>query len=258
MKRKHYAIPYSVFLAVFVIIPIFIVLYYAFTNAEGHISFENIAKIFEKNSPALVTLWDSVKLCVITTLICLILGYPLAYFMSNKKYINSPIIVLLFLLPMWINFLLRTIAMKSILDMLGSTNDYFNTVVGMVYDFLPFMVLPIYTMLVKMDKSLIEASVDLGCRPFQTMYKVVIPLSLPGVISGSIMVFMPALSSYAVSDILGGGKLTLFGNIIDREFMLNSGSGGYNYGSALSLILLMVIGVSLIFNKDKGKGGEAL
>ena len=243
IKRKHLGIPYMVFLALFIIIPLFVILYYAFTNANGHFTFANFGKFFtdfESVSAFLYSIWIG----LLTTVICLIIGYPIAYILSTKKYFKSGIIVVLFILPMWINFLLRTLATREIFTFLDLPFGELTAVIGMVYNFLPFMILPIYTTLVKMDKSYIEAAQDLGANTFNVFVKVIIPMSVPGILSGVIMVFMPTISTFVISDLLTRNTMQLFGNLINLYF---TGTPYWNYGAALSFIMLIIIGVAMFF-----------
>lgn len=253
MKRKHLAIPYAVFLVVFVIIPLFIVVYYAFSSPSGGITFGNFIKAFAEMN-ALKILLRSLLFALLTSVICFFIAYPVAFILSNPKFNRSYITVLLFVLPMWINFLLRTLAIRNIFEIFGVKRGYVPALIGTVYDFLPFMILPIYTTLSNIEKSLTEASADLGAAPVRTFFKVTLPLSMPGVISGVIMVFMPTVSSFAIPDLLGR-DLTLFGKMIDIGFT----NGSRYVGSAMSLIMLILVGASVfIANRfAKKQGGIA-
>lgn len=244
ISRKHFAIPYAVFLVLLVVIPLILVLVYAFFDESGRFTLSNFAVIFADGTIAVFL--KSLGVAALTTVICIALGYPVAYILSQKKYGFPKIVIFLFVLPMWINFLLRTLATKFLFEYIGIRAGYFTVLFGMVYDFLPFMILPIYTMLKSIDKSLIEASQDLGASPNKVFLKTIIPLSLPGVISGILMVFMPSMSTLAISDILSNNKIKLFGNFIDLWFRYDS----WNIGSAMSIILLLMIGLSMwISNK---------
>lgn len=251
--KKYSAFPYVIWTALFILLPLVLILYYSLTVKNGVtgelvFSLANYVNLFH---PLYLKVFaNSIYLAGLATLICLILGYPMAMIISKMKH--SQTVLLLFILPMWMNFLLRTYSWMAILGRNGFINRllsllgvqlellYNNNAVllGMVYNFLPFMVLPIYTILVKMDKSLIEAAYDLGCPPWLTFYKVIFPLSLPGVISGVTMVFMPAVSTFVISDLLGGGQSVLIGNLVQEQFMKVN---NWSFGSAISVILMLFI-----------------
>ena len=251
--RKHLAIPYAVFLVVFVIIPLFIIVYYALSSQTGGFTINNFIKAFAEMN-ALKILLRSLLFALLTSIICFLIAYPVAFILSNPKFNRSYVTVLLFVLPMWINFLLRTLAIRNIFEVFGVSRGYIPALLGTAYDFLPFMILPIYTTLANIDKSLAEASADLGATPARTFFKVTFPLSLPGVISGTIMVFMPTVSSFAIPQILGK-NLVLFGEMIDIGFT----NGSRYVGSAMSLIMLILVGASVfVANKfAKKQGGIA-
>lgn len=243
-SRKQLCIPYGVFLACFVIIPLLLILFYAFTDKNGHISLGNFVAFF--TSPTtLTTVIISILLALATTLICLILAYPVAYILAKSKLNKSGTLLLLFILPMWINFVLRAMAMKDLLTLIGvfELNNYVNTVIGMVYDYLPFMIMPIYTVLIKMDKSLIEASKDLGANSFHTFTDIIFPLSTPGIASGITMVFMPTMTCYVISDTFGNGLITIVGKLIDEQFTTFQ---NWNMGSAIAMVLLAIMLVSML------------
>lgn len=243
-SRKQLCIPYGVFLACFVIIPLLLILFYAFTDKNGHISLGNFVAFF--TSPTtLTTVIISILLALATTLICLILAYPVAYILAKSKLNKSGTLLLLFILPMWINFVLRAMAMKDLLTLIGvfELNNYVNTVIGMVYDYLPFMIMPIYTVLIKMDKNLIEASKDLGANSFHTFIDVIFPLSTPGIASGITMVFMPTMTCYVISDTFGNGLITIVGKLIDEQFTTFQ---NWNMGSAIAMVLLAIMLVSML------------
>ena len=252
IKRSAFSLPYLALSIVFVIVPLFIMLYYAFTDgATGGFTGANFVHFFSRPN-IMAVLGKSFLVALLTTVLCLLLAYPLALALSSKALNKKFIIVMLFVLPMWINSLLRTYAVKIVLYMMNVTNAWVAVTVGMVYDFFPFMLLPLYSVVSGMDKSLIEASQDLGASPLKTLFKVRIPLSLPGIISGVLMVFMPTVSTFAISDVLGDTSTYMFGNIINQWFR---NSGGWNIGSAYSFILLVLIAITvLIANKlTKGK-----
>ena len=270
MKNKRLlAGPYLFWSVSFVVIPLLVIVYYAFTTDEGGFTFANLAQITTPEN--LKALGISVLLSLISTLVCLVLAYPLAMILSQKQVSQTSFIVLIFILPMWMNFLLRTMAWQTLLEKNGVINsilslfhlpalEIINTpyaiVLGMVYNFLPFMVLPIYNVLIKIDSNVLNAARDLGANPVQTFVKVTFPLSIPGVISGITMVFVPALTTFVISDLLGGGKILLIGNVIEQSFKQNS---NWNVGSGLSLVLMVFIiaSMALVAKYDKGEGGTA-
>ncbi len=252
MKRNYLAYPYILWLFVFIFIPLVLVLYYSFLSTDGaSLTIENYKRFFD---PIYVQVFlRSVNLSLVATFICLLLGYPMAWIIANMEPEKRNFWVLLFVVPMWMNFLLRTYAWMTILENTGlintlliklglpSLNLIYNSqavVLGMVYNFLPFMVFPIYSVMVKIDKKLLEAAEDLGADKFNVFRKVVFPLSLPGVVSGAIMTFMPAVSTFAISRLLGGGKVTLIGNLVEQQFLLVN---DWYFGSALSIIMMSFI-----------------
>lgn len=248
LKRKHFALPYAAFMAIFVIIPLLFVLVFAFIDKEGHFTLSNFALIFADGT--FMVFLKSFGVALLTTVLCILLGYPIAFILSQKKYKFSNIFIFLFVLPMWINFLLRTLALKFLFEYVGIRAGYFTVICGMVYDFLPFMILPIYTMLKSLDPSLIEASQDLGASPNKVFIKTIFPMSIPGIISGTLMVFMPSLSTLAISDFMSNNKIKLFGNFIDMWFRYD----GWNIGSAMSLVLLIMIGLSMWISSKFSNG----
>ena len=265
-KRKLLTGPYLVWAVAFILIPLAVVLYYGLTNSDGQFTFENILAIGTvENFKALCL---SLLLSFISTLICLLLAYPLAMMLSNMKVSQTSFMVLLFILPMWMNFLLRTMAWQTLLEKNGVINQILsffhlppiqiiNTpgaiILGMVYNFLPFMVLPLYNVLSKLDRDVILAARDLGATPVYTFRKIIFPLSLPGVISGITMVFVPALTTFVISDLLGGSKILLIGNVIEQEFKQTN---NWNAGSALSMILMIFIVFSMFLMNKYDKEGE--
>lgn len=268
-KIKWLSYPYLLWMTGFIIIPLIMVVYYGLTSDEGSITLANIALITDAvNQKALLL---ALELSFISTVICLLLAYPLSIILSKTKLKSNSFIVLIIILPMWMNFLLRTIAWQNILERTGILNTVLtflhlpaltiiNTpaaiILGMVYNFLPFMVLPIYNVLVKIDNDVINAARDLGANTSQTFRKIIFPLSLPGVISGITMVFVPSLTTFVISSILGGSKIVLIGNVIEQQFRL----GNWNTGSGLSLVLMVFILLSMaILSKyDKGSEGSNL
>ena len=247
-SRKLLAIPYALFLAVFVIVPLFIVLYYAFTDDKGFTwnylllffndSGKGLAGFF--SSPTFQTIVRSLFISLMSTVICLLIAYPVAYIIANCKLKNKSTLLLLFIVPMWVNFVLRINALKELFVWLGTYNksdawNIVNTVIGMVYDFLPFMILPIYTTIIKIDKSYLEAAKDLGATGAKAFIKVTLPLSKSGIISGVSMVFLPSMTNYVVSNYLTYRNVKIFGKLIDDYFT----GGLWNDGSFVALVLLV-------------------
>ena len=247
-NRRTWAWPYVAFMVLLVVLPLILIGYYAFTDPQGGFTLRNFLQFFHKQE-AVNTFIYSLAIALITTIICLLLGYPAAYIMAMKSFRTPAVMAILFILPMWINFLLRTIATVELFHMFGLPLGEGALLFGMVYDFLPFMIYPIYNTLQKMDLSLIEAAKDLGARPKEVFTKVILPLSVPGIYSGIVMVFMPTVSTFAISELLTHNKITLFGSLIQRSF----GEGGiamWNYGAALSLIMLIIIGMTSFFGNN--------
>lgn len=266
MNRKLLSAPYLFWSALFIIVPLCMVFYYGFTDKTGAFTLENILAITTaEHSKAL---WEALKLAMISTVVCFVLAYPLAMILNGLNVNKNSFVVLIFILPMWMNFLLRTLAWQTLLEKTGVINsilsllhlprlNIINTpsaiVLGMVYNFLPFMVLPIYNVLVKIDGDLINAARDLGANGIQTFFKIILPLSLPGVISGITMVFVPALTTFVISKILGGSKILLIGNIIEQEF---TQTGNWNLGSGLSIVLMLFIILNMVISSVTDKGSE--
>lgn len=250
IKRTAFSMPYLALSIIFVVVPLLIMLYYAFTNLDGKFTFDNFAHFFSRPN-IMKVMGRSFLIALITTVGCFILAYPLALALSSSTLNRKAMIVMLFVLPMWINSLLRTYAVKIVLYMLDVTSPWVAVSIGMIYDFFPFMLLPLYTVLSGMDKNLVEASYDLGASPIKTLFKVKLPLSLPGIVSGVLMVFMPTVSTFAISDILGDSTTYLFGNIIDQWFGV---SGGWHIGSAYSFILLALIAITVVIANKLTKG----
>ena len=243
-SRKHLAIPYGIFLLLFVVFPLLLVVANAFTSNTGTFTFSNFIWFFTDNTN-LKTLLVSVLVGLFSTLACIIIGYPVAYIISKIKTKMQFTLLLLFIMPMWINFVLRAMAMKEILYLIGFLGkyDFLNTVIGMTYDYLPFMILPLYTTLIKRDRSLEEAAADLGASKYGVFTKVTFPLSMPGVMSGINMVFLPTMSCYVVSDTFGNGKITIIGKLIEEQFGV---AANWNYGSALALIMLVIMFITML------------
>ncbi len=270
-KRKWLALPYGVWAAGFIIIPLLMIIFFAFTDREtGAFTLKNFSEAFTFETAKALGL--SVLLSAVSTAICLVLAYPLAMILAGSKTGRTGFVLLIFILPMWMNFLLRTFAWQTLLEKNGVINSILsffglpplsiiNTpaaiILGMVYNFLPFMILPIYNALTRIDSSVLEAARDLGAGFWTTFARITLPLSVPGILSGITMVFIPALTTFVISDLLGGSKILLIGNVIEQDFkQLNN----WNTGSAVSLILMIFIVVSMIISAktDKEGGGTML
>ena len=276
-KLSRLAVPYVVWMALFTVIPIVIMVVYAFTTSSGGFTLDN----FSQMGTYAVVFGRSFKLALVATAICLLIGYPISCFMAREGARFQKIAMVLIMLPMWMNFLLRTYAWMSILENTGLLNrlfkaiglidlvnrifgtsfEYFpmiNTqgavVLGMVYNYLPFMILPIYSVIVKLDRSLIEAARDLGANNIQVFRRVILPLSLPGVLSGITMVFVPSVSTFAISKMLGGGTEMLLGDLIEQQFL----GGAYNpqLGAAISLVMMVIVVICMVVMNRFGEGEE--
>ena len=276
-KLSRFSVPYVVWMGIFVVAPIIIMVIYAFSNGEGGFTWDNFAQMGAYGSVFL----RSFKLALIATAICLLVGYPVSYLLSREGASFQRIAMVLIMLPMWMNFLLRTYSWMTILEnngllnqlfqklgiialynnITGSEIEYFSmigtqgaVVLGMVYNYLPFMILPIYSVIVKMDGSLIEAARDLGADNVTVFRKVILPLSLPGVLSGITMVFVPSVSTFAISRMLGGGTELLLGDLIERQFL----GGAYNpqLGAAISLVMMAVVVICMLVMNRFGEGEE--
>lgn len=264
--KKLLAGPYLVWMVGFIIIPLFLILYYGLTDKSGVFTLDNVTAIATpEHSKALIL---ALLLSFISTVVCLLLAYPLAMILRNRNVGQGSFIVFIFILPMWMNFLLRTLAWQTLLEKNGVVNtilsllhlptqSLINTpgaiVLGMVYNFLPFMVLPIYNVLCKIDDNVVNAARDLGADFFQTLTRIWIPLSVPGIISGITMVFVPALTTFVISSLLGGSKILLIGNVIEQEFTHGS---NWHLGSGLSLVLMVFILLSMAILAKYDKNGE--
>ena len=276
-KLSRFAVPYEVWMAIFVVAPIVIIVVYAFSSTDGGFSLENFVNMGEYTDVFL----RSFKLALIATAVCLLIGYPVSYWMSREGKSFQRTAMVLIMLPMWMNFLLRTYSWMTILENNGLLNQLFqkiglialynrvtgadveffqmiNTqgavVLGMVYNYLPYMILPIYSVIIKLDRSLIEAARDLGANSVMVFRKVILPLSLPGVLSGITMVFVPSVSTFAISRMLGGGTELLLGDLIERQFL----GGAYNpqLGAAISLVMMVIVLVCMIVMNRFGEGEE--
>lgn len=244
-RRRNWSIPYLLFLAFFVLAPLVLIVYYAFTSHEGQLTFANFRKFLEQPE-ALNTFIYSVGVALITTILCLLLGYPVAYLLSRMEPRKSRMLVILFILPMWVNFLIRTLATVALFDFLNLPLGEGALVFGMVYNFLPFMIYPIYNILLKTDQSLIEAAQDLGANPAQVFLRTTFPLSVPGIVSGILMVFMPVISTFAIAELLTINNIKLFGTTLQENIYY----GMWNYGAALSLIMLLLVGLTTFLQKN--------
>ncbi len=245
-KRSTWAVPYFVFLVLFVVLPLLLIAVYAFTDAYGSFTLSNITAFFTE--PKIVNSFlVSLEVALENTLICILIGYPAAYILADRKLNRSSLTAVLFILPMWINALMRTLATAEIFNSMGIGLGKGTLLFGLAYDYLPFMIYPIYTILSKMDRSYIEAAQDLGASPAKVFLKVTLPLSMPGVMSGVMMVFMPTVSTFAISEILTNNTIQLFGSIIQEQF----NNLMWNQGAALSLVMLIIIGLSTLLQKNK-------
>ena len=271
-SKNPFVYIYAVWSIVFVLLPLVILLgnsVLVTTGGESHFSMANFARVLDPLY--LKVIWRSLKLALLTTLICLILGYPMAMILAKSGIGKGSIMVILLIIPMWMNFLARTYAWMSLLDGAGILSTFLKSlglpglnvlytegavILGMVYNFLPFMILPIYSVLIKIDHSLIEAAEDLGAAPMKVFSKITLPLSVSGVITGITMVFLPAVSTFVISRLLGGGKVNMVGNLIETQFLTSSDWG---FGSALSVVVMVLILISMFimnrFGDDEQGGG---
>ncbi len=269
LLQRYAAAPHIVWSVLFIIVPLIFVAYYAFTD-NGSFTLSNISAFFTKDY--LLIFWKSVKLALIATAICLLMGYPIAYFITTCKPKTQRLLIILLMLPMWMNFLIRTYALMTLLQDTGILNSLLGVigiepihiigtetavVIGMVYDYLPYMILPIYSVMSKMDHRLIEAASDLGCNGFGVLRKVIFPLSLSGIISGVTMVFVPSISTFYISQKLGGVDTLLIGDVIEQHYIASN----YNMTASLSFVLMMILIIGLaIVNRytDNDEGGGML
>jgi spermidine/putrescine transport system permease protein len=268
MKAKSAAAPYIVWMSIFIIVPMILVVIFAFTDKSGNFTLKNIAEVGQYSNVFLRSIW----LGALATVISLALGYPLAYIISHINARRQSIMIMLVMLPMWMNFLLRTYAWMTLLEDNGIINNFLasigigkihmiNTsgavVLGMVYNYIPYMILPLYSVLTKIDSSVIEAAQDLGANQTEVFTKVIFPMSMPGVISGVTMVFVPAVSTFIISKMLGGGANLMIGDLIDMQFL--GSAYNPNLGSAISLVLMVLIlicmGIMNQFSEGENSGG---
>ncbi len=267
LLQRYAAAPHIVWAVLFIIAPLIFVAYYAFTDASGAFSLANVSAFFTEKY--LIIFFRSVRLALIATAICLLLGYPIAYFISRSKPKTQKVLILLLMLPMWMNFLIRTYAIMVLIQDTGIINSFLGNfgidpihilgtegavIIGMVYDYLPFMILPIYSVMSKLDNRLIEAASDLGCNGFAVLRKVIFPLSLSGVISGVTMVLVPSISTFYISQKLGGVDTLMIGDVIEQQYAASN----YNMTASLSLILMLILLVGLAvvnhYSDDDGGG----
>lgn len=267
-SHRFLALPFALWAALFIVLPLFFVLGTGLTDAAGNFTFANLSTVLQ--SEYLKALGLSVELALISTFICLVLAYPLCLILREKKESRGLLVFLLFLLPLWMNSLLTTMAWQTIMEKHGLINMFLaavglpevhliNTpaaiIIGMVYNFFPYMVLPLYVSISRIDESIIEAARDLGAGALQTLRHVLLPLSLPGIVSGSTMVFIPALTTFVISALLGGNKVLLVGNIIEQEF---TAAYDWQLGSALSMVLMVFIILNILLEAftDSGEQGK--
>lgn len=269
LLQRYAAAPHIVWSVLFVIAPLIFVAYYAFTDASGAFTTANVTAFFTEKY--LLIFFRSLKLAVIATLICLLLGYPIAYFISRSKPKTQKILILLLMLPMWMNFLIRTYAIMVLIQDTGIINSFLGNfgigpihilgteaavIIGMVYDYLPFMILPIYSVMAKIDTRLIEAASDLGCNGFGVLRKVILPLSKSGVISGLTMVLVPSISTFYISQKLGGVDTLMIGDVIEQQYTASN----YNMTASLSLILMLIllVGLAIVNHYSDGDSGGGM
>ena len=261
------AVPHMVWAVMFIVAPLLFVAYFAFTDAGGGFTFSNIELLSSYSHIFLVSICFS----LVATFFCLLIGYPLAFFMSRAKPSTQKLLTVLLMLPMWISLLIRTYSLMTLLDNGGLVNSLLGklgldpiamvgtggaVILGMIYDFLPYMVLPIYTSMQKLDNRYLEAAADLGCTPLQTMLRVVLPLTVPGIISGITMVFVPSISTFYISQKLGGGNFDLIGDTIERQFKYPS---TYHVGAAISLVMMILILISVaVMNRFSDEKGDMI
>ena len=249
--------PYALFMVLFVVLPLLLVVFYAFTDTNGNFTFSNWKEVFTEPYN-LKVIGRTFLLSGISTVVCLLIAYPIAYLLSNKKYNKNKILVYIFLLPMWINFVVRTMGLKDLLngvtklwfgENITSTHKYLSIVIGMVYDYLPFAILPLYNQMLKMDKNQIEAAADLGANPAQVFVKNIIPMTIPGIVSACMMTFMPTMSSFVIADYMSERSLMIIGGLINDWFNVSYSETANNVGSVISLMMLFIIGITLVIEK---------
>lgn len=255
--RGSLCMPYALFMLLFVIFPLLLIVFFAFTDENNHFTLSNWGTIFsEAHNWRIIGI--TFLIAAITTAICILIAYPVAFILSNKKYNKNKVLVYIFLLPMWINFVIRTIGLKALVNgisqaILGvdltATYPYLSIVIGMVYDYLPFAILPLYNQMLKMDKNQIEAAADLGANPAQVFVKTIIPMTIPGIVSACMMTFMPTMSSYVIANKMSEYSVQITGNLIELYFGTSTSEISNHVGSTLSLVMLAIIGVTLLIEK---------
>ena len=259
-NRKWLCMPYGVFLVLFIILPILLIFCYAFSDADGHFTLNNFIDVFSPDSSGTTfkVIGQSLGVAALTTVICILIAYPIAYILANSKFNKNAVLVYLFLLPMWINFVIRTVATKQLLIFFGldpAMHPWICSIIGMVYNYLPFAILPLYNTMLKLDKSQIEAAADLGASPVQVFFKTIVPMTIPGIVSAATMTFMPTMSSYVITDALSGRTIKLIGGQIEHQFLHSQ----LNVGSVYAIIMLALIGLSVVFENffsEKKKGAR--
>ena len=259
--RGSLVIPYALFMFLFVVLPLLLIVYYAFTDGDGNFNwFSNWQTVFLDPLNWRI-IGRTFLIAILTTVLCIVIAYPIALILSNKKFNKNAVLVYIFLLPMWINFVIRTMGLKALLIGLSkflfgsditSQNQviiFFMIVIGMVYDYLPFAILPLYNQMLKMDKNQIEAAADLGANPFQVFFKTIVPMTIPGIISAATMTFMPTMSSYVIANKMSGRTMSIIGNLIQGYFGESLSPISNHLGSVLSLVMLGIIGITIVFEK---------
>ena len=259
--RGSLSLPFFIFMLFFVVVPLILIVYFSLTDDQGHIYLDNWRLIFTSPDK-----WKTIRLtfeiAILTTVICILIAYPIAFILSNKKFNKNKILVYFFVLPMWVNFVVRTMALRDMANDMFDSLFHFQltakypvagTVAGMVYDYLPFAILPLYNQMLKMDKNQIEAAADLGANPVIVFFKVILPMTVPGIIAAATMTFMPTMSSYVVADQMGNGKVFIIGSLIENYVNTIHDN---NAASILSLVMLFIIGLSLVAEKFFSKKDE--
>lgn len=255
--RGSLSIPYATFMVLFVVLPLLLIIYYAFTDGNNNFSLMNWKIVFTDPLNWQI-IGRTVIIATVTTILCIVIAYPIALILSNKKFNKNAVLVYIFLLPMWINFVIRTVGLKALL--IGASNalfhfditaqyPYVSIVIGMVYDYLPFAILPLYNQMLKMDKNQIEAAADLGANPFQVFIKTIIPMTIPGIVSATTMTFMPTMSSYVIANKMSNRTKSIIGNLIQGYFGESLSANSNHIGSVLSIVMLAIIGLSIIAEK---------
>ena len=262
--RGSLCMPYALFMLLFVVFPLLLIVYYAFTDGDGKFTFGNWGTVFT-NMTNWKVIGSTLLIAAITTIICILIAYPVAYLLSNKKYNKNKVLVYIFLLPMWINFVVRTIGLKALVNGMSqaifhvdltSAYPYLSIVIGMVYDYLPFAILPLYNQMLKMDKNQIEAAADLGANPIRVFWKVIVPMTIPGIVSACMMTFMPTMSSYVIANKMSENTTSIIGNLVAYWFNDSTSDLRFNIGSVISLVMLSIIGISIVIEKTLGNKEE--